>query len=219
MRTLVRTVAISSVAVVLVGLSGPAQASHDYDGMVPTDNYGFLCWSHDSAWDESLEVCRTDNRNWYWYADSGEPGELEANDLDALRTMLLNEFVPTDLSLTHETDPVFSGSGETDVIFQEAESDLTMPATLGMTWCNDYVNGTLHECDQTYVRIHSPDGYRRHGGSIACHEAGHAVGLVHGNDASPWQDPGAAWLGCMVNEDEFPSDLGSDSTHLINVTY
>lgn len=221
MRKPVRLVVLSSVVMTLVALTGPAQASHDYDGMVPTANYAEFCENSTGPRDPLASVCRTDNADLYWYADSHHPGELEDNDFNALRSMLLNEYVPTDLVLAYDSTPVFSGSGETDIIFQESENDgAPLPSgAAGATWCNDAVNGQLYECDQTYVRVRSPDWYRRHGGSVACHETGHAVGLVHGNDASPRVDPGDRRLGCMVNEDEFPSDLGAASTHIINLHY
>jgi hypothetical protein len=219
MRQSIRSIAVSSIVVALVALSGPAYATHEYDGMVPTANYDVICLSASGPTDPDVAVCQTDNASLYWYADSNDPGELESDDFNTLRTVLLNEYVPTDLALTYDSTPVFSGDAETDVIYQEAESALPLPSGVyGVTWCNGAAPA-YYECDQTYVRIVSPDGYRRYSGSIACHETGHAVGLVHGNDASPRLDPGDARLGCMVNEDEFPSDLGTDSTHLINLTY
>lgn len=48
-------VVIFSVVMVLVGSSGPAQASHNYDGMVPTDNYNWLCWGHGGPFEEISE--------------------------------------------------------------------------------------------------------------------------------------------------------------------
>jgi hypothetical protein len=68
----------------LVAVSGPAQASHDYDGMMPTGNYDVICL--DKSGPAGAEVCQTDNANVYWYADGATPGELEDNDLTALRS-------------------------------------------------------------------------------------------------------------------------------------
>lgn len=76
------------------------------------------------------------------------------------------------------------------------------------------------------MRIISPDGYRIFGGSVACHEAGHGVGLLHGNDSafnvSPFNPLGTndiTRLGCMVSEDDFPSNTSAASRHLINGQY
>lgn len=218
-RTFVRLIAVAAVLVLITaGVGTPAEATHDYDGIVPVGSN----WPHCAGANAPNDiVCQTDNAALWWYADSNDPGELEANDVDALEDILADEYAPTILTIHYDSTPVFSGSGETDLILQEAEAALPLPGQgiLGVTWCNDAVSSELWECDQTYIRIASPDGYRIHGGSVTCHEIGHAVGLVHGNNASPWVDPGAARLGCMVNEDEFPNDLGAASTHQINLVY
>ncbi|GAA2597394.1 hypothetical protein GCM10010435_90900 [Winogradskya consettensis] len=200
----------------LVAVSAPAQAAPSYDGIVPTQAYNYVCVN---ATINTAVVCQTDNADVYWYADSNDPGELETDDQDAVRSMLADEYSPTDIAIHYDSSPVFEGDAETDLIYQEGEAAQPVPSGYwGVTWCNGQAPAT-YECDQTYVRIASPDGYRIHGGSIACHETGHAVGLVHGNDAYPYVDPGAAGLGCMVNEDEFPSALGANNAYFINYTY
>jgi hypothetical protein len=217
MRQIARALAASGTILALLALPAPVLATHDYDGMMPTANYDIGCFSQ--AGPAAGEVCRTDNADVYWYADSNDPGELEDNDQTALRNMLANQYSPTDLAIHYDSTPVFEGDAETDIVYQEAEASLPLPSgILGAMWCNGSAPA-WYECDQAYVRIESPDGFRRSGGSIACHETGHAVGLVHGDDAAPALDPGDARLGCMVNEDEFPPGLGAASQHLINVTY
>ncbi|NRQ36568.1 hypothetical protein HII36_32750 [Nonomuraea sp. NN258] len=214
-RTIKRVVLSTLMLLPLVVAPGTALADHDYDGLVPTDTYDVPCLNAAGPGDGN--VCQTDNADLYWYADKNDYAALEANDQDALRTMLAGEFVPTDLALAYDSSPVFSGSGETDVVFQEETDGLS--GYLGFTWCDDAVNGEWYTCDQTYIRIETPDGYRRFSGSIACHETGHAVGLVHGPEASPRLGAGDNRLGCMENADEFPRRLGAAGTHLINVTY
>lgn len=208
------------VAGAIVASSGVrALATHDYDGMYPTANYQDLCVSANPPASYGT-LCQTDNADLYWYADSNDPGELESNDFDSVSSVLSAQFAPTDLAIHYDSTPVFSGSGETDLILQEAEDALPMPVSaLGLTWCNDDVTSELWECDQTYVRIPGPDGFRIFGGSVTCHEIGHSVGLVHGTEAYPALYEGDSRLGCMVNADEFPTGLGSASKHLIDVTY
>ena len=204
----------------------PASANHVYDGLVPTRNYAPVCFARSGPTDPNNSVCQTDNSTVGWYADSNDPAELEANDRDALSAMLEAQFEPTDLSIFYDSSPVFSGSGETDWVYQETDTGFALPTgVLGVAWCDDDVNGLIYDCDQTYVRITAPDGYRIEGGSVACHEAGHQAGLVHGNNASLTNPPhnpldaGDARLGCMENEDEFPRTLGAASQHLINGEY
>ncbi|GIH70417.1 hypothetical protein Mth01_26700 [Sphaerimonospora thailandensis] len=201
-------------AIALLMLPTVAAADHIYDGIIPTATYGPACINGTVT---DSPVCRTDNASVYWYADSNDYAALEQNDKDALSGMLSAQYQPTDLTVTHESNPVFSGSGETDIIYQEETDGLT--GLYGITWCDDAVNGELYTCDQTYIRIVTPDGYRVEGGSVACHETGHAVGLVHGTEAYPVLDPGDDRLGCMENAEEFPPNLGNNSAHLINGVY
>jgi hypothetical protein len=204
-----------------LGLAAPANATHgSNDWLVPTANYDQICLSVGNDWrDGPGAVCQTDNAGVFWYADSSDPGELESNDVTQLQNVLTNQYAPTDLTLTYDSTPVFSGTAQTDLIFQEEDTNVPIPSgTLGITWC-DSSAPAFYECDQTYLRLDGPDGYRIYSGSVACHETGHAVGLVHGDLASPMLDPGNSILGCMVNEDEFPSNLGSASAHQINLHY
>jgi len=206
------------MVVAIVAVQTPAEATHEVDSMVPTQTYRPFCYGTGM---EDAMVCQTDNVNVYWYADSGNPGELEANDRQSLQNMLSNQYAPTDLIMHYDSTPVFSGTAQTDIIYQEAESALPLPSGYrGWTWCNADVGTEAYKCDQQFVRIASPDGYRLFNGGIACHETGHAVGLLHGNDAYPTLDPADGRLGCMMNGVyELPYYLGSDQSHQIDLTY
>lgn len=199
--------------------SMPAAADHDYDGIVPTANYNPVCYSTTIGSPYS-SVCLTDNRGTTWYADKVDPGELETDDFNALQSMLESQFEPTVLTITYDSTPDFAGGSETDLVYQEAEAAMPLPSgAVGIMWCDDAVNSAIYDCDQAYMRIQSPDWFRKFGSSVACHETGHGVGLVHGYDASPRLAPGDSRLGCMENADEFPSSLGASSRHLINGEY
>lgn len=237
MRALARLAILSAaVAASFSGVAtGVASASSDYDGLVPTLNYNYVCRSVGGDFNSPEAVlCQTDNKDVYWYADQSDPGELEQNDFDSVESVLAAQYGnPTDLVIHYDSTPVWSGSGQTDFIYQEAEPGLTIPSgTLGVTWC-DAASSPLaddYRCDQTWMRIGTPnnsgDGYRIFGGSVACHETGHAVGLVHGSEASmnasPYGPVGTndiTRLGCMVSEDDFPANTSATAREQINQRY
>lgn len=141
--------------------------------MVPTRTRDRQCINSTST--SPGEVCRTDNSTMSIYTQSSVTGAY----LTAVNTTLGVSFQPTDLSVSATSTPVYSGSGETDVIYQVAQN---IGNLVGLTWCNDAVDGTAYACDQQYVRF-DPD----HSGTenAACHETGHAVGLTHAEDAYP----------------------------------
>jgi hypothetical protein len=84
------------------------------------------------------------------------------------------------------SSPSYSGSAETDVIYQVSTSGFS-GNVIGQTWCNDAVSST--RCDQEYVRFRAAGYVDR---ELACHETGHAVGLTHGPDATPAESNTAA---------------------------
>ena len=87
---------------------------------------------------------------------------------------------PTDATVEFKSTCKFSGSGETDVVWFDAD----LPgSTRGKAPCEDYDNGY---CDQYYVTL---DPAQINVGSnddadtdkTVCHELGHTVGLTHGS--------------------------------------
>jgi hypothetical protein len=152
--------------------------------------------------------CRTDNAALTYFIQStiGTTGTINIDDV------LYDQFNPTDLNVTYDGTPSYSGSAETDLIYQSG----TVPTGLiGITWCNSAAN-YLH-CDQQYIRTSA--GNPSH--NLICHESGHGVGLTHGDDADPYQDPTSAVLGCMRNPSNYITSptLGSHNISEINAIY
>lgn len=201
----------------LLATAGPAIAADgDIDNLVPSGNYSPHCNQIAAGDWNNATVCQTDNRDVYYYMDSGGDYELEQDDKNNVATALQNEYVPTDLNIYYDSTPVFSGEGETDIVYQEGNN---IPSTAaGITWCNDEAGSTTYECDQSYIRIRTGGAYnlRR-----SCHETGHAVGLLHGANASPSVGQLDSRLGCMrTPTDEISSgDLGGNQVYLINHHY
>lgn len=171
--------AVMLVTTSTMGVAGTINIT--IDNLTPTSNYTFFC---DKGGESSGTVCRTDNSGWTFYRQ----GSLESSDKAVVWNILFDEFEPTDLNVTHDPTPSYSGGSETDLIYKES----SVPGSNeGITWCND-PSGT-YKCDQHYVDI-QPGHYSE---GLTCHESGHAVGLLHGDDASPSRSRTATILGCM----------------------
>ncbi|MFI6575030.1 hypothetical protein ACIBFB_04460 [Nocardiopsis sp. NPDC050513] len=185
------------------------------DNMFPTANTANDCYDQDPE-DFGNAACRTDNANTYYYMDSAGAYELESPDRNAVYQAMGYDYAPTDLYIVYDDTPTFSGTGETDIIYQEGRVDTMPPNVLGVTWCNDAAGPISDECDQQYVRIRGNGTYDR---GLACHETGHAVGLQHGYLSSPRLSNSDSRLGCLVTEPSDGAPLGSHNRDMINATY
>jgi hypothetical protein len=120
----------------------------------------------------------------------------------------------TDLSVSYPSSPSYSGSAETDIVYQVSTSGFS-GTFIGWTWCDDAVDAL--RCDQHYARFR---GTLQFDTELTCHESGHAVGLTHGADAYPRESDTASELGCMETPDygNRPG-LRSHNQSEINSTY
>lgn len=87
----------------------------------------------------------------------------------------------------------------------------------GIAWCDDAIDSL--RCDQHYVNFSD-------NGAVtpvrACHETGHAVGLLHGSDATPAVDDLTPELFCMQAPTAAIASntgLGAHNTAHVNVVY
>ncbi|MFC6704401.1 hypothetical protein [Flexivirga alba] len=153
----------------------------------------------------------TDNNQVYYYMNSSGSLELEAGDKSVVRNMLASQYSPTDLQIYYDSTPKLTGTGETDILYQEGD----VPGSYnGYTWCDDPV--ATYVCDQTVVRIEG-GGYYKPG--LSCHETGHAVGLTHGADAYPRRNQRDSILGCMETPTDDLTPLGANQRNNINAYY
>ncbi len=192
-------VAFAAATVMLAPTVAQAQS---IDNMYPTGNY------YPSCYDGSLSqghFCQTDNADLSVYLQ----GTLSAGAKSTIKSSLSSYYSPTDLAVSVKSSGVYSGSSETDIIYQ---SGTLSDSYIGMTWCDDAVTGT--KCDQHYIRFNKNFGINK---SDACHETGHAVGLTHGNNASPRVSPNNTIVGCMTEIDTYY--LGANNRAEINATY
>ena len=196
-----------------------ANAATLSDNMVPTGHYSTHC-SNDTASADG-PICQTDNATWSIHRQ----GSVPSGDQAMIGVEISADYDPTDLepSYTTASGVVYSGSGETDLIYQESVyqsgSSHWSSGLIGETWCDDAVGGTSYKCDQSYVRFNSDYNLDY---ELICHETGHSVGLLHGSNsdgASLHDDSGAA-LGCMETPDTTNHDsLVYVETSEINSTY
>ncbi|MEU9133065.1 hypothetical protein AB0D08_34035 [Kitasatospora sp. NPDC048540] len=176
------------------------------DNMYPTGNYAPVC--HDGSRSQG-HFCQTDNATLTVYRE----GSLTAAQKATIKSALSEYYSPTDLSVTIQSRGVYTGSSETDIIYQAGDLPQNV---VGMTWCDDAVDPW--KCDQHYVRFNSSAAeVGPINKSDVCHETGHAVGLTHGNNASPAVGKNDKIVGCMTDDDNY--FLGANNRTNINATY
>ena len=206
-----RFTAIVAIAVApLLVVAGVAWAAAT-DNMFPTQVTSSTCWEGMG----NGYPCQTDNKEVYFYMDSNGEYELEGVDRTTVNNAIDGEYRPTDLAFHYDSSPVFEGASETDIIYQEGSTGLPDSAA-GMAWCNGKGGDGL-DCDQQYIRIRG-NGYYTY--ARVCHETGHAVGLQHGDNASPPLNKHTdTRLGCMLTPSDGHPDLGANNRENINATY
>lgn len=181
-----------------------------YDMVIPTFTVDppFDCGTSTGEY----PVCQTDNSNVSYFMRGSGDLALEEGDKDGVRTILANEFQPTHLTIQYDSTPIWTGTGETDWIYEEGPVSGT---DRGVTVCDDEMSGW--KCDQHYIRIEGGGFYGNLG--LVCHETGHATGLVHGDAAwmaTSREDPA---LGCMQKPTESNDRLRDLQVSNINDVY
>ena len=210
-----RLVAFATVVLVLSALGGPAYAAY-VDNRVGNARYRHDC--SDSSQASPHYVCRTDNGAVSWWIE-GRPIDTTGSPSDTPVELAINQSTvydfnnPTDLSMAYDTTPKTSGSGETDIVYRSRPGDF-VTSDDGYTFCDDAAAG--NECDQQYVNFRYTSTTR----ALVCHETGHAVGLLHGENSDPKVSNRDDRLGCMrkpIYSSEY--GLGGNSISSVNNMY
>jgi hypothetical protein len=138
-RTGIRVVLVGAAVTALTLASASALHSQVYDMLVPTHTYSPLAGCGDGVSESA--VCQTDNAGVTYYMRSGDLG-LESADRTVVDNVLDRDYRPTVLAFTHDSTPVWSGSSETDWIYEEGP---VAGEAEGVTVCNDESLGCMQK--------------------------------------------------------------------------
>ena len=148
--------------------------------------------------------CLTDNKAVYWWLEGSIDRTTSTSDTiieKSINDTMKRSYDGTDLSTAYDSTPVFSGTAETDIIYRSEPRDFNDPDEnlIGYMWCDSRTGG-LTRCDQAYINfLYANRDQYFSGRAVACHETGHAVGLLHGKDAYTRNISNTdERLGCMV---------------------
>jgi hypothetical protein len=157
--------------------------------------------------DSSL-YCRTDNATLVWFDEA----TISVTGRSNINSVLEGQFEPTTLTVSFTGSPVYTGSGETDIIYRQGT---IQGGYLGLTICDDAISST--QCDQHYVTLSMSTPFL----TLICHESGHAVGLTHGDNAAPAMTNQDSDLQCMRKSVDslMPATLGLLNVGQINGAY
>jgi hypothetical protein len=156
-------------------------AHHDSDirTIFPTLNTAGVC--------HIGRVCQTDNATLTYYYGQGMSGTA-AHNTDVT---LYDTYNTTDLNVVkHTTAVTAKDQAETDIMYRIAPDEVP-DSKIGVTRCAS-LGGPSIECDRFIVAFEKTPNVH-----LACHETGHAVGLVHGDNAFEPVSKTAPVLGCM----------------------
>ena len=138
-------------------------------------------------------VCRQQNPAVsYWVS----PSAFSSGEKSNISSTLFSQYGPlTDLSFSQDSSWNITGPDRTDIVYWRSAMDSSFAA---YTYCARGPTGTT--CDQIYVTANTNTSFSE---PLACHETGHAVGEVHGNQAWRVNNPSVPidnWdpiLGCL----------------------
>lgn len=145
--------------------------------------------------------CQSDNATVTYWMESpidkttGTDSTAEAQ----INATMSGSYNGTDLNTAYDSTPVDSGTGETDIMYRHKIADFGDSSAVGYYFCNDVSGISNTKCDQGYINLKYITNTAAQMRALACHETGHAVGLVHPTESSPNKAPGDTQFECMMN--------------------
>lgn len=175
----IRSLALTGIVLVVLGVVATRASAGHLDNMFPNSNVSNTCADGVSA------QCKADNST-HTVATIFLGAQMKNQTEDTLD----DRFGPlTNLTIVYKaySEISWTGSAETDVIYWESSGSI-VNGVAGLVACDDAVTNT--KCDQFYVYYNSSQvaSHATHYSyleKLACHETGHTVGLLHGDQADP----------------------------------
>lgn len=199
-RSLIGAGFLTAVLLIAAVAMVPAARAHHTDNMFKTANFQIDC--------SPETYCRSDNSALSFFR---EP-LLSPTAKQLIWSTLYEKYgYPTDLTLTHESPPVYQGGAETDLVYRL----WNIYPSGAKTTCDDPIDSI--RCDQFYVSF--GNDYWSHQPRVVCHETGHGLGFTHGQYASPSKANGDNSLECMSSASNAPYVVGPHMLPQINTTY
>ena len=178
------------------------------DNMFPNKTHDWACFDGTIA---TGSICQTDNASLTYWVDAN----LGADGRATIDSIMHSQFGSTDLNPSYDSSPSYSGQAETDIIYEKVPATIMPTQAIGITWCEDADQG--YQCDQQYIAYKTGIPVTA---NMACHESGHAVGLMHGSESDPVVNNTDPQLGCMrTPADDSANTLGGMNVGEIDDTY
>lgn len=172
--------------------------------MVPTATYDVLC---SSSAPYTGPQCQTDNETLTVFRGSTLSAAASSN----ITTALNSWYDVTTLNVVYEVSQVTTGTSQTDITYGINGS--VPPPSQGYTYCAAAVSG--YKCNRQVIHFINNTVINK---GLACHETGHAVGMVHGQQNAPKLNDDDDRLQCMRTP-TFDVGNGDWNRHQINNTY
>lgn len=171
------------------------------DNLLPNGRFSG-CYAGTAVQSNTGGPCQTDNASVaYWMENPiDRTTGVDSRAEEQINVTMRDYNGNTDLVTFYDSTPAFSGAAETDVIYRHRIADFRDSGTVGYYFCDDVAGlSSSNKCDQGYINLRYISNTPAQMRALACHETGHAFGLLHPNDANPAKSRTDTRFECMMN--------------------
>lgn len=215
-----KVVMILCMSVIALAAASVVTAVLDDDRIFPVAGKSSTC--QETNPDNNTSVCLADSQfHDYHYQNLGPKMTTATNSTIGQSWNTISGW-----TWQYDPTPLYSGQGETDVIYRS--SNFLPDGAFGWASCEDRADTNATRCDQSYVTYHGDficqqglcDGTSSDAAklwSLACHESGHTLGLLHPDASNPVAPTNEADYRCMRSDAALTSAVvGSENVQAIN---